>query len=216
VDFGYRIKLERDRYLYPVVVQHTNPREGERCCRVTISYHGPRSIALHDVRVELVAARLFRLDPPMGSCTLFDGQSKHLLVVERLFALEDVTGFVVVTDGRNLVKHMRWFLRFQHKNTFARPWLFNILQRLTGVPHLARASDMNPKRCPRCRAGRRHIRIIDDSLVETDRPHVFHRSRRFACGKCPHEWSADSVEPEYIPPQRDEPPPPPPVEAAPM
>jgi len=202
-ELRFRFDAQRDRYLYPTVVQLDNPRTGETCCRLTITYRGRHSVALRSVYYEFANSALVPFTPAMAPCTLYDGQSKRLLMVGRAFDLKDVTGFVVMTDSHGVhFKRVRWFHRFQHDNRFARPWLYWVLQRVTGVPRVVRAADMNPKRCPKCRS--RDIRTVYDQLVDTGVPNAFHRTKRFECTKCSHAWSADSIEPERIETRADE------------
>jgi hypothetical protein len=204
VNFNYRIKLERDTYLYSNVVRHQNLRDGERCCLLTVKYRGRHSVNLRAAYFEVGLLGLHPFNPDMTPGVLYDGQSKRVLLAERMFNLDHVTAFAIETASHGVrLKHVRRFLRYQHRHMLTRPGLFSVLQWITGVPEVARASAMNPKRCPQCRT--RSIDIIADTPVPTDPPSPFqHRNRRFKCRRG-HEWSADSVEPVRVEPEQPAP-----------
>jgi len=174
VSFRYRVSYERDRYLYPTVVQRHNLRTGDRCCLLTVKYHGRHSVALKAAYFEIACDGLSPFDPDMAYGQLHDGQSKRVLLVPHAFDFEDVTGFAIETKSHGVrFKPVRRFLRFQLRNVSARPRLFRWLRAVTGVPHLPRADDMKPRSCRHCTAGRRHIETIEDQLVPWIRRSIF-------------------------------------------
>jgi hypothetical protein len=128
VDFGYRADYGRDRYLYPSVVEHNTIASGERCCLIGITYHGRHSLRSGAVYCEIECAGLMRVEPPAGNRTLFDGQTRYVLLAERMFSFRNITGFVIVTRSHgNQIKHVHYWHRFGVWIFGRWPWLINVI-----------------------------------------------------------------------------------------